>query len=69
MKSIIDCGTGEITKIDLDKVSKDQQKIDEADFDASEIIRKAEAKAKADAKTALLDRLGITAEEATLLLS
>jgi len=32
-------------------------------------IRKAEAKAKATAKAALLDRLGITAEEATLLLS
>ena len=69
MKSIIDCATGEINKIDLDKESKDQQKIDEADFAASEIIRKAEVKAKTDAKTALLDKLGITAEEATLLLS
>ena len=32
-------------------------------------IRQAEAEAKAEAKAALLTRLGITAEEATLLLS
>jgi len=32
-------------------------------------IRQAEAEAKAQAKAALLTRLGITAEEATLLLS
>lgn len=68
MKTIIDCVSGEITKVDLDKVNQDQQKIDEADFNAAEIIRKAEVKAKADAKTALLNKLGITAEEATLLI-
>jgi vacuolar-type H+-ATPase subunit H len=63
MKSVIDCATGEITKVDLDKVSKDQQKIDEADFKAAEIIRKAEAEAKANAKAAILDRIGLTADE------
>lgn len=36
---------------------------------AAEIAAQVEADAKAKAKTALLDRLGITAEEATLLLS
>jgi hypothetical protein len=36
---------------------------------AAELAAQAEAEAKAIAKTALLDRLGITAEEATLLLS
>ena len=38
---------------------------DKAEADA----QKAEAEAKATAKAALLDRLGITAEEATILLS
>ena len=36
---------------------------------AAEVAAKTEADAKATAKAALLDRLGITAEEATLLLS
>jgi hypothetical protein len=36
---------------------------------AVETIRKAEAEAKAAAKAALLERLGITQEEANLLLS
>lgn len=36
---------------------------------AAEVAAQAEADAKATAKAALLDRLGITAEEATLLLS
>ena len=36
---------------------------------AAQAIKKAEAEAKATAKAGLLDRLGITAEEAQLLLS
>ena len=43
----------------------EQREIDNANAEA----RKAEAEAKATAKAALLDKLGITAEEATLLLS
>lgn len=42
-----------------------QYKIDQAEFAAE----KAEAEAKVQAKTALLDRLGITEDEAKLLLS
>lgn len=42
-----------------------QYKLDKAEAQT----RQAEAEAKATAKAALLDRLGITAEEATLLLS
>jgi len=66
MKSIINCATGEITKIDLDKVSKDQQKIDEADFNAAKAIRQAEAEAKAAAKASgesKLAALGLSAAE------
>jgi hypothetical protein len=36
---------------------------------ATELVRKAEAEAKAQAKAELLERLGITADEAKLLLA
>ena len=65
MKRIVNCETGEVTDRELNKAEKDQQKIDEAEIAAAQ----AEAEAKAHAKAALLAKLGITAEEATLLLS
>ena len=62
-KLIINCETGEIVERELNKAEKDQQKIDEA-----EIARlKAEADSKETAKAAILDRLGLTADEAKLL--
>lgn len=64
-KIIINCETGETVERELNKSEKDQQKIDEVQFNAL----KAEAEAKATAKAALLNKLGITAEEAKLLLS
>jgi len=64
MKKIINVETGEITERELNKVENDQQKIDEA----AAAIEKTEAEAKATAKAALLERLGITAEEAQLLI-
>lgn len=46
-----------------------QRKLDEENY-AKELEKQAQAKAEADAKReALLDKLGITAEEARLLLS
>jgi hypothetical protein len=65
MKRIINCETGEVIERELNKAEKDQQKIDEAN---AEVIQ-AEAEAKLTAKAALLNKLGITAEEAQLLLS
>jgi hypothetical protein len=59
MKLIINCTTGEETLRELNKAEKDQQKIDEAAYNASEAIRQA----KAEVKTAILDRLGLTADE------
>ena len=50
----------EFDENDLKQLAKDQ---------AVEAARLADLEAKAAAKTAVLDRLGITAEEATLLLS
>ena len=69
MKRIINCETGEVIERELNKAEKDQLKIDEAAYNASEAIRKAEAEAEATAKAALLSKLGITEEEAKLLLN
>ena len=57
--------TGEI-------VEREMTNAEFANFEADQALRaaeKAEAEAKATAKSALLNKLGITAEEATLLLS
>jgi hypothetical protein len=67
-KLIINCETGETVERELNKAEKDQQKIDEANIAAAKAIVDAEAKAKATAKQAILDRLGLTADEAKLLL-
>jgi hypothetical protein len=64
-KLIVNCETGETTLRELNKAEKDQQKIDELEVAAAE----AKEAAKATAKAALLSKLGITAEEAQLLLS
>jgi hypothetical protein len=61
--------TGEFIERDLTANEKKQLKKDQDDLTAIDDARKAEAVAKAEAKAALLDRLGITAEEAKLLLS
>jgi hypothetical protein len=50
----------DFTKAELAQIEKDK---------AEQIAKQAEAEAKATAKAALLNRLGITAEEAALLLS
>ena len=59
------CETGEEIVRDATDEEIAQKEIDAAGRAALQ----AEIKAKEDAKTALLDRLGITAEEARLLLS
>jgi hypothetical protein len=68
-KIIVDCSTGETTEVELtaEEIADQEaaQKAAEAERKAQEVI----AAAKAKAKAALLDRLGITAEEAALLLS
>ena len=69
MKKIINCETGEVTQRELTKDELTQQKIDEANSLAEKAAQQAEAEAQATAKAALLDRLGITADEAKLLLS
>ena len=58
------CATGEVITRDMTKDEAAQYKIDEA----SRVAMIAKIEADAIAKAALLERLGITAEEATLLL-
>jgi hypothetical protein len=63
-KLIINCETGETIERELNKAEKDQQKIDEMEV----LATKAEIEAKEAARQAILDRIGLTADEAKLLL-
>ncbi len=65
MKKIINCETGEVFERELNQDELAQQAIDEAK--AAEL--KAEATIRAQAKAELLAQLGITEEQAKLLLS
>jgi len=64
-KLIVNCETGETVERELNKAEKDQQKIDEV-LSAKIEDQAADIAAK---RQVILDKLGITAEEATLLLS
>ena len=68
-KIIVDCSTGAVTEIELTEEEVAQRKADAAEFAARKAQEEADAAEKAEAKAALLERLGITAEEAALLLS
>ena len=59
--------TGEETITERDETAAEKKAREQAEAD--NLVRQAEAEAKATAKAALLTRLGITAEEARLLLS
>ncbi len=64
-KLIINCETNEITERELTAAELKQQIKDEAEVQA----KLDEAEAKLNAKAALLDKLGITEDEAKLLLA
>jgi FMN-dependent NADH-azoreductase len=68
MKRIINCETGEVIDREFNEEELAQLDADIAASEAIEAAKEAEAAAKAEAKAALLERLGITAEEASLLL-
>lgn len=68
MKKIVDCQTGEVTERELLSDEIVQQEADELIIAELEAIKAQEELAKSNAKTALLERLGITEEEAKLLL-
>jgi hypothetical protein len=69
MKKIINCETGEVIERGLTDDELAQQEIDNAETLAIKEAQAAEAQAKATQKAALLERLGITEDEARLLLA
>jgi hypothetical protein len=68
-KIIVDCSTGAVEEIELSAEEIAQREADAAEFALLKAEEEADAAAKAEAKAALLERLGMTAEEAALLLS
>ena len=68
MKTIINCETGEILERELDAKELKQQATEEADMNAAKAAFEAESKAKAADRQKILERLGVTADEAKLLL-
>lgn len=68
-KLIINCETKEQIEVELTAEEIAQLEADRAKAEADKAAAEAEAAAKAEAKAALLDRLGITEEEAKLLLA
>jgi mevalonate kinase len=69
MKRIINCETGEIIERELNQDEINQQKIDEKNFLQNEKEKLKQLQAKMEQKSALLEKLGITEDEAKLLLA
>jgi vacuolar-type H+-ATPase subunit E/Vma4 len=68
-KIVVDCSTGEVQEIALTAEEIAEREVMAAEYAAQKAQEEADKDAKAEAKAALLDKLGITAEEAQLLLS
>lgn len=64
----VNCETGETTVIELTDAEIAQMEADAAAVAETQAAAEAEAAAKAAARQAILDRLGLTADEAALLL-
>jgi hypothetical protein len=64
----VNCETGEVTERPLTAEELAQREADAAKFEADRVAQEAEEAQKAAEKTALLAKLGITADEAKLLL-
>jgi hypothetical protein len=67
-KIVVDCSTGEVSEIELTAEEVAQREADAIAAAEAKAIEDADKAAKAADKAALLERLGITAEEAALLL-
>jgi len=68
-KVIVDCSTGETTIVPLTEQEIAEMEAAAAEAEAARVAAEAEAATKAAAKAELLAKLGITADEAKLLLS
>jgi hypothetical protein len=67
-KIVVDCSTGEVSEIELTAEEVAQREADAKAFAEAKAAEDADKAAKAADKAALLERLGITEEEAALLL-
>ena len=65
----VNCATGEVTKRPLTAEEITQREVDAAAYATAKAQEDAKATADAEAKAALLAKLGITADEAKLLLA
>lgn len=68
-KIVVDCSTGAVEEVPLTAEEIAQREADAAAFAQQKAAEEAEAAAKEAAKAELLAKLGITADEAKLLLS
>jgi hypothetical protein len=68
-KIVVDCSTGEVQEIALTAEEIAEREAHVAEYAAQKAQEEAQKAADAIAKADLLDRLGITEEEARLLLS
>ena len=68
-KIIVNCETGEVTEVELTAEEIQQREDDRIAYEAAKAEESTAAALKAEAKAGLLKRLGITAEEAELLLA
>ena len=67
-KLIVDCSTGETTEVELTAEEIAEREAMAAEYAAQKAQEEADKAAKAEARSQLLDRLGITEQEAQLLL-
>lgn len=68
-KIIVNCETGEVSEVALTQEEQDQRAADAAEYANQKTAEEALAASKAIKKAALLEKLGITADEAALLLA
>jgi hypothetical protein len=67
-KIVVDCSTGVVAEIPLTGEEIAQREVDAAQAESERVAAEAEAIAKATQKAELLAKLGITEDEAKLLL-
>jgi len=68
-KIIVNCETGEVTELELTAEEVKQREADAIAYAKAKADEEDAAAEKAEAKAALLTKLGITADEAALLLA
>ena len=67
-KIIVDCSTGVVEEVELTEDELAQREADRIAFEATEAEREAEAAEKAARRAEILERLGLTEDEAKIIL-